>query len=570
MALKTSYVGYQSFIEDNNGNYIFPITDTSSVRKGSKSLDEILVEVNQVISANKTDINNKMTELQNSMNVVLGTKSYTFKEALLYLYNNLSSLQASVNTNTKNISSISDSISKIESSLNAVKTNVTKNSNNISSLNTTVDGIKRRIRYASSLTELQTFCNQTINDNRPTTIYLLPGTYTANSPIRINQDTKIIGLGECTILCNNSATNIVFTNNLNNSHVKYTGPGDIVIENFNFDGKNTTNTMTVIGLGHAANVEIKKCFFRNFNTWHNIELNGCSNCLIEDCSFENYGNTDRSNATEVIQIDAMFNSTVYPWTANYDGTACKNIEINRCKFNNIMASCIGNHSFGSGVCPENIHVTKCEFKDCIYGITLDDVQNLNVHNCLAKGVDIFIYTNNAQNKVNGVFVSGNYYEGMLEAGTRLGIEGRFMKIGDKYKANDPINVLHVWNNHITKANRHGIGFTADFVQINNNTFYKCGGNGIYCWGGFHINVNNNTCSQIALTLENCDGVAVGGNVSLEASVCMINNNDATIRLKSVDTVYRCYITGNIAGIAYESDESLYSSKSIKVENNGYL
>ena len=135
MALKTSYVGYQSFIEDNNGNYIFPITDTSSVRKGSKSLDEILVEVNQVISANKTDINNKMTELQNSMNVAFGPKSYTFKEALLYLYNNLSSLQASVNTNTKNISSISDSISKIESSLNAVKTNVTKNSNNISSLN---------------------------------------------------------------------------------------------------------------------------------------------------------------------------------------------------------------------------------------------------------------------------------------------------------------------------------------------------------------------------------------------------------------------------------------------------
>ena len=73
-----------------------------------------------------------------------------------------------------------------------------------------------------------------------------------------------------------------------------------------------------------------------------------------------------------------------------------------------------------------------------------------------------------------------------------------------------------------------------------------------------------------MRLKNCDGVAVGGNGSLEANVCMINNNDATIRLKSVDTVYRCYITGNIAGIAYESDESLYSSKSIKVENNGYI
>lgn len=570
MSLETSYVGYQSFIEDNDGNFIFPITDTSSVRKGSKSLDEILEEVNQLISTNKTDLNNKITQLQDSMNVTLGTKSYTFKEALTYLYNSLSTLNVSVNTNTKNISSISNSLTSINSSLNTAQTNITKNTNNISTLNNTVTSINRRIRYASSLSELQTFCSQTIDDNRPTTIYLKPGTYTANSPIRINQQTKIIGLGECTILCNNSATNIVFTNNLNNSHVGYTGPGDIVIENFNFDGKNTTNTMTVIGLGHAANIEIKKCFFRNFNVWHNIELNGCSNCLIEDCSFENYGNTDRSNATEVIQIDAMFNSTVYPWTANYDGTACKNIEINRCKFNNIMASCIGNHSFGSGVCPENIHVTKCEFKDCIYGITLDDVQNLNVHNCLAKGVDIFIYTNNAQNKVNGVFVSGNYYEGMLEAGTRLATEGRFMKIGDRYKTNDPINVLHVWNNHITKANRHGIGFTADFVQINNNTFYKCGGNGIYCWGGFHINVNNNTCSQIGLTLENCDGVAVGGNGSLEVSVGMINNNDATIRLKDYKTVYRCYITGNIAGIAYESDTSLYTSRAVKVENNGYL
>ena len=38
------------------------------------------------------------------------------------------------------------------------------------------------------------------------------------------------------------------------------------------------------------------------------------------------------------------------------------------------------------------------------------IVNLNVDNCVAKGVDIFIYTNNAQNKVNGVFVSGNYYE----------------------------------------------------------------------------------------------------------------------------------------------------------------
>ena len=146
MALKTSYVGYQSFIEDNNGNFIFPITDTSSVRKGSKSLDELLGEVNQLIKTNKTDIDAKITNLQNSMNVTLGSKSYTFKEALLVLYDKSSSLQASVNTNTKKISSISDSISKIESSLKTVQTNVTKNSNNISSLNTTVDGIKRRIR----------------------------------------------------------------------------------------------------------------------------------------------------------------------------------------------------------------------------------------------------------------------------------------------------------------------------------------------------------------------------------------------------------------------------------------
>ena len=56
------------------------------------------------------------------------------------------------------------------------------------------------------------------------------------------------------------------------------------------------------------NITIENCYFKDSHTWHMIELNGCLNSIIKECTFENYGRLG-TNVTEVIQLDFMGDSS---------------------------------------------------------------------------------------------------------------------------------------------------------------------------------------------------------------------------------------------------------------------
>ena len=90
-------------------------------------------------------------------------------------------------------------------------------------------------------------------------------------------------------------------------------------------GVNTVNPITPVAFAHATDCKVINCTFKNFNTWHNIEFNGCSYCYADYCKFYNYGLTSGGSPTEVVQIDYCGSSDQYPWNCNYDNTSCDHV-----------------------------------------------------------------------------------------------------------------------------------------------------------------------------------------------------------------------------------------------------
>ena len=226
---------------------------------------------------------------------------------------------------TELLNKLNENIERVEAIENNVNTTVDNAINNIedkfNNLKGEVDEKLKTIMYVKNEDELVQAVE--IAKTNPTIIYIYKDIKLTNT-IFIPGNTEVKGLGNVTITANDSL-NCCFSNYSVNA-TGYNGTKNISIENLNFDGGNRTSALTLIGLAHAENVTIYNCRFKNLHVWHMIELNAVNNGRIENCSFDNYGNS-ASSATEVIQLDAMINSSCFPWFGNYDNTACKFIQI---------------------------------------------------------------------------------------------------------------------------------------------------------------------------------------------------------------------------------------------------
>ncbi|WP_291626000.1 hypothetical protein [Clostridium sp.] len=462
--------------------------------------------------------NSTLTSTINNARTAEGTLNSTVDNAnsTNTTLNNTIKTGNTLNTNLKN------SITQANQSLSDLNTAIS--SSDLSAINTTLANLQKYTVVVGTIAELQTAVANVGRAGYASTILIKAGTYTPTRSFELCPYTHIapLGDGEVIFKCNNSSVNNIFRNELDGTEIGYEGTSHITIEGITFDGVNTVNTITPVAFAHAVDCKVINCTFKNFNTWHNIEFNGCNYCYAERCTFLNYGLTSGGTPTEVVQIDYCGSSAQYPWNCNYDNTSCDHIYIRHCEFRDIIGACLGNHAFTGSVRQNNIYFEYNYIVNADYGVFMGDANNVFIKNNKTEKVRMFVECKEGsglnlfnwyieQNDVD--LVKGETFHG-IEMGVNT--EGRFCRFeATNSSSKYCINGLFINNNHINNANTHGITFTANFVECNNNFIRGCGKIGIFAYGCSQGVIMNNViadCGSNNVTNRNF-AIAIGDNGS---------------------------------------------------------
>lgn len=487
------------------------------------------------------------------------------------LTNNINQFKTSTNQTLENMNNTVDTkINENKQLINQTKTDLnTSMSEYQTQTNSTINNFKdevnnalnvfRNIKICKNLSEFKSAISSA--EQKPTIIYLVQGDYTLDSTIYIPGNTKIVGLGKVTIKA--TGLNCYFSNKTNGQAISYDGTKNISIENITFDGLNSDSGLTLIGIGHAENVLIENCEFKNLHRWHMIEFNAVFNGYIRNCKFENYGNVG-SFGTEAVQLDAMISGEQFPWFGNYDNVANKHIIIEGNNFSNIGVKCIGNHSFANGVVQKDIIINNNTFDNVHTAISINDFESLNVTNNVSSRCRFFLNTENKNNDSKYLNVVGNTHRGNYGNSTEELGDERFIAINMRGNNGDfRVEYVKITNNHISSCSGHGIGYTANFVTIANNDFFNIARHGVYHFGGVCASISNNTFKNAGReenryaivtgnnTIEKSEGIVINGNsvanlrgiqINVNSEDVLVSNNVAVVDNK-VDT--KCTAVNNI-------------------------
>lgn len=454
-----------------------------------------------------------------------------------------------LNTNLKN------SITKADQALSDLNTAI--GSSDLSAINTTLTNLQKYVVVVGTTEELQTAVANVGRSGYSNTILIKAGTYSPTSSIELPAYTHIAPLGNGNVIfnCNNSSVNNIFRNKLDGTETEYNGAGNITIEGITFNGVNTTNTMTLIAFAHAENCRVVNCTFKNFNTWHNIEFNGCKYCYADRCTFLNYGLTSGGNPTEVVQVDYCGSSAQYPWTCKYDNTGCDHIYIRQCEFRDVVGACLGNHTFTGSVRQNNIYFEDNYIVNADYGVFIGDANNVFIRKNKTEHVRMFVELKEGcgQGLFNWYLEDNdvNLVKGGTFHGTEMGVnaEGRFCRLEATNSSTKAcINGLVITNNHIDEANTHGITFTANFVVCNNNFVRGCGKIGIFAYGCSQGTIMNNVIADCGTSGAGNRNFSIGIGDS-EFGVWRINcGNNICYDIALFGGVGSTYVHDNIAKI----------------------
>ena len=481
------------------------------------------------------DINDKVDKVGSDLEVAKTELNQTMEESISNINNILNNKIAEVNKN------VNDKMIEVDAKTEELETTV---NDSLDTLRHEIDKKLNLVIYVSSVEEFKKAV--TLTQNQPTIIYVKQGTYNFDEVIYLHSNTNVIGLGEVIF---KSSQNAILTNYLDGSEIKYNGSENISIENIIFDGDNYMSGRTLLVFGHSKNIVIRNCKFKNLHMWHMIELNGCKDSIIEKCYFENYG-TLGSNATEVIQLDLMFDAGSYPWTANYDFTTCENITIKECVFNNCNGACIGNHSYRQGYTHKNIKILNNKFDSCGTAIQVRDFERLIASDNVCTNSDNFFITHNVENAIKDILISNNIFIGKHISGEEA-YDGRFVGINASTNNSKITLNVTITGNVVENVTGHGIGIWADNVVISNNQFRNVYRNAIFHWGGSIGTISNNigyNCGQLA----GANFIRVNGGSGQDSYLINITGNTGKTtsgNVYQIDTnAKQCLIVGNIGTI----------------------
>lgn len=467
---------------------------------------------------------------------------------VLDLNNNVNYVKESLqDTNDKviiNKSLIDEILEELVTVKNNIQTNVNnieKNKNDIlelddliTQLNVTINNIDKKYNYlkeniaiVSNDSELRNALTNNIRyifikSNevfKPTQAYEIPA------------NTIIIGINKPVFDCSfSSSLNNMFRNKLNGDESEYNGSGNITIEGLTFIGNNMSKPFTCIAFAHGDNIKIKNCKFDGFNNWHNIELSGCRNVIIEENYFVNFGQGS-SNPTEVIQLDSPSSNSVYPWTCYYDSTPCNDIIIRNNDFDTIATSTgtIGQHTYVEGKRHENIRIENNRVYNVDNFVYLLGTNNLKVLNNYGGNVFNFMYFGSASNNAQtNTEVAGNeiYFkqEYKVKPPEPSGYAGKFIYPVLSSSATVTLDSnLIINNNIISNCKDHAITTSCNRVVICNNILTNVTKHSIYIWGGNRTVITGNIVSG-----SNAVNIMQGGNSNIKTERCICTNNVASI------------------------------------------
>ena len=484
---------------------------------------ENLININK-INQLKTELTNNINQFKTSTNQTLQTMNNT--------------VDTKINENKQ---LINQTKTELNTSMTEYQTQTNSTINNFKDEVNTALNVFRNIKICKNLTEFKSAISSA--EQKPTLIYLVNGEYTLDSIIYIPSNTKIVGLGK--VIIKGTGINAYFLNKTNGQAVAYNGSNNITLQNLIFDGLNNSSGLTLVGIGHAENITIENCEFKNLHMWHMIEFNGVRHGYIRNCKFENYG-TSGNKGTEAVQLDSMISEAQFPWFGNYDITANDHIIIEGNYFTNIGTKCIGGHSFTNSAIQRNIIIENNQFENVHTAISINDFNNLNITNNIAKSCKVFLTTTTVNNNCYNLNIVGNTHIGNY-ATTSEGLgDERFVMINPQGNVGDlRIEFVNITNNHISSCAGHGIGYTANYVTVANNDFYNISRHGIYHYGGLCGSIANNTFKDTGKE-DSRYSIVVGGNSSEPSKAVSITGNTiANLRGISVNS--------NVAGVIVSSN-----------------
>lgn len=543
--------------------------------------EQILTEIKQNIANNQnaiTQLQAKDTELEGSINE-LKEKDTQLDTEIEALKQKDASLEGDISTINGNIEALKQKDSEHDSSIQSLGDRITTNETSISTLNNEVTELQAKdLSLENGLNELKNSSVIKVVKNeselrealgKHNTIICDFATLDLTQAIEVPSNTRLMSFVD-TVVKNSSGNLDNLMRNKSNGGGGYTGSKNIIIDGFVFDGLNRETTgLTLLGIGHAQNVEITNCTFQNLHIWHMIELNACKNALVKYNSFSNYG-TRGTGASEVIQLDGAFEATVFPWITPYDKTMCMNIFIESNDFNNIglitnQFACVGNHWYEVGYSTMHVRIRDNRGSNVACFVKLNDYKDLIIENNDIYNIGIFSYFRGQQNTTNRLTLHNNSVYGWD------GYTGEQRLIMIENNSNSPsCERVTITNNKISNMATHAIGITADDVVISENTIRGVKKVGIYMYGGDRWSVNNNVLFYVGDDTS-APQIKVGGNASLPTryftvtgNVCVGNSKVGEINVAEPNGVG--VVSSNVATVS-GSTTNIIKANNID-QNNG--
>ncbi len=138
-------------------------------------------------------------------------------------------------------------------------------------------------------------------------------------------------------------------------NIQFIGEGNVVLNMKNYNKGNAP--ALAIAMGNNRNVKVENIKFKNIKYGHFIEMDGCKNVSIQNCSFSDMADNKYHNK-EAINLDTNdpkrdgFGSQ---WCTK-DSTPNEDVTITNCRFDN-MVRAVGTHRYSDGKYHNNIRFT---------------------------------------------------------------------------------------------------------------------------------------------------------------------------------------------------------------------
>ncbi len=346
---------------------------------------------------------------------------------------------------------------------------------------------------------IQAALDQALEDQSGATLYeitLPKGTYELDTLLKVFSYTTI-KMDGCTLV--RDVDKSMLRIGYEDTHYKgYSGIHDVTIIGGCFDGNgdDLNCDVSLIRMGHGANLTFKNVTFKDAYKKHHMEFAACKNVLLENCTFTGFytNKKDVTNSAnnEAVQFDVMHVEEHFPKYPVFDDTPCMNITVNRCTFTDLQRG-LGVHSGVAGSYFTNVKFTNNTFKN-IKGYAIvatnfksSEISGNTIENC---GAGILFRSmvqgyNNFYTPLNGKVVIDNDADSMIANNT--------IQVSDhKYKTT--AYGISLYGEKLTKKKKDAPkgDYTLSGVTVCNNTItMNNSGYGIWLQGTKKNTVQNN-------------------------------------------------------------------------------